>query len=314
MKEKISIVLPCFNEVETIDWCAEQLIQFCEEQVQFEFEIIIVDDGSTDGSHEKLMALTLNNDLFRIITLSRNFGHQQAISAGLYAAIGDAVVMMDIDLQDPLNTVKEMIQHWRAGAQVVYGIRSARHGETVFKRTTANLFYHVLTKFSDTKIPRNVGDFRLLDREVVDIFNNLPESDRFVRGMISWIGYRQVGIFYERLERQYGETKYPLRKMLILSLDAIISFSVRPLRYVTLLGAVLFSLSLLGIAYAFFARILTHNWVEGWTLLFIAVLAFGGLNLFCLGILGEYIGRIYTQVKGRPNFIISDDTRHHDEK
>ena len=229
LQKKVSIVLPCFNEVETIDWCGERLKDFCDSEPSIKFEIVIVNDGSNDGSKEKLEALAASNSLFRVITLSRNFGHQQAISAGVSKATGDAVVMMDFDLQDPLETVREMIQHWQAGAQIVYGVRSIRYGETIFKRFSANIFYRFLSNISDVDIPRNVGDFRLLDREVVDVFNNLPETDRFVRGMVSWLGYRQVGLYYEREKRLYGETKYPLKKMILLSLDGIISFSIKPL-------------------------------------------------------------------------------------
>ena len=308
-KSKISIVLPCYNEEATVDWVMDKLISYVKENPKFNFELLIVNDGSTDGSEDKLTNIAVVNKFVRVVSLSRNFGHQIAISAGLFEAQGDAVVVMDFDLQDPLETVSAMINHWQAGAEIVYGVRTVRQGETWFKKASANIFYRMLSKMSDGSIPRNVGDFRLMDRKVVNAFNDMPETDRFVRGMVSWLGFRQIGIYYERQARKFGETKYPLHKMLILSLDGIMSFSIKPLRYVTLLGIIISFCSFMGILYAFFLRILTNNWVEGWTLLFIGILFFGGINLFATGIVGEYVGRIYRQTKGRPLYLVSNDTK-----
>jgi len=301
----LSVVVPCFNEAEVIEQTHRRLSSVISKNIG-RFEIIYIDDGSTDDTLENLG--TIANKNIRILSLSRNFGHQIAVTAGIDAAIGDVVVVIDADLQDPPEVILEMIAAWKRGADVVYGVRASRDGETKFKLATAKFFYRLIGALSETKIPHDTGDFRLMDRKVVEAFKKMPERDRFIRGMISWIGFQQVPVFYSRDKRFAGETKYPLKKMLKFATDGVLSFSTKPLQIATLIGIIISALSFVGIIYALIARLFGSGWVPGWTLLFIAVSFLGGVQLIFLGLIGEYIGRIYGESKKRPLYFLKKNT------
>ncbi len=302
----LSLVIPCYNEEEVIGETLKRLALFRSGISDLRVEFVFIDDGSKDQTRALLKAAALNNPEIHIVGFARNFGHQIAVSAGIDAARGDAVVLIDADLQDPPEVVHEMIAKWREGYDVVYGVRTERPGESAFKLATARGFYRLLNKLSDVPIPLDTGDFRLMSRPVVDVLRAMPEKDRFVRGMVSWIGFKQTALPYRRAERFAGETKYPLRKMLRFATDGIMSFSSKPLQLAIGLGMTAAFLSLLGIFYAIGMRVFTSTWVEGWTALMIAVLFIGGVQLLCVGILGEYIGRIYNEIKRRPLYIVQE--------
>jgi dolichol-phosphate mannosyltransferase len=299
-------VIPCYKEEEVIGETMRRLHQFCSELVDLNVELIFVDDGSTDRTRELLKAYALDDPRIRIIGFARNFGHQIAVTAGIDAARGDAVVLIDADLQDPPEVVHQMIAKWREGYDVVYGTRTERPGESSFKLATARAFYRLLNRLSDIPIPLDTGDFRLMSRPVVETLKAMPEHDRFVRGMVSWVGFKQTALPYKRAERFAGESKYPLRKMVRFATDGILSFSTKPLQMSVALGMFSASLALVGILYALMLRLFTNIWVEGWTALMIAVLFIGGVQLVCVGILGEYIGRIYNEVKNRPLYVVQE--------
>jgi glycosyltransferase involved in cell wall biosynthesis len=298
----LSVVVPCYNEQESIHACHEKLTEVLS-ALQASYEIVYVDDGSRDKTSELLEQIHARDPHVVVVRLSRNFGHQPAVTAGLSTSIGQAVVIIDADLQDPPELIPEMVKLWRSGYKVVYGIRRTRDGETPFKLWTAKAFYRVINSLSDVEIPVDTGDFRLIDRIVVNVFLQMPERHRLLRGMWSWIGFSQVGLPYQRAPRFAGETKYPLRKMLGLALDGIVSFSVVPLRLVTALGFLSAGGAFIGIVYTLWVRLLTHSWVRGWAISFVGMLFMAGVQMLCLGILGEYIGRIYTESKQRPLFI-----------
>jgi dolichol-phosphate mannosyltransferase len=298
----LSVVVPCYNEQESIHACHEKLTAVLR-VLKESYEIVYVDDGSRDKTAELLEQMHARDPHVVVVRLSRNFGHQPAVTAGLSASVGQAVVIIDADLQDPPELIPEMVALWRSGYKVVYGIRQTRDGETPFKLWTAKAFYRLINSLSDVEIPIDTGDFRLIDRVVVDVFLQMPERHRLLRGMWSWIGFPQVGLPYQRSPRFAGETKYPLRKMLGLALDGIVSFSVVPLRLVTALGFLSAGAAFLGIVYTLWVRLLTHSWVRGWAISFVGMLFMAGVQMLCLGILGEYIGRIYTESKQRPLFI-----------
>jgi polyisoprenyl-phosphate glycosyltransferase len=302
----ISVVVPCYNEEEVLVHTHSRLTQVLERLENAEYELVYVDDGSSDRTDEILRSLHQTSPQTRVVMLSRNFGHQAAVTAGLTAATGQCVVIIDADLQDPPEVIAEMVERWREGYEVVYGIRESRAGESGFKLRSAQLFYRLINKLSDVHIPLDTGDFRLLDRRAVDALLAMPERHRLLRGMASWIGFRQYGLKYAREARFAGTTKYPLRKMLNLALDGIFSFSTVPLRFVTILGIFTSALAAAGIFYSLAVRIFTSHWVAGWATLILAVLFTGGVEMFCFGILGEYIGRIYTEIKQRPLFIVRE--------
>jgi dolichol-phosphate mannosyltransferase len=302
----LSVVIPCYNEEEVIAETIRQLEVFCSELVNLNVELIFVDDGSRDRTREMLRGYAQEYSRIKLIGFARNFGHQIAVTAGIDAACGDAVVLIDADLQDPPEVIHEMIAKWREGYDVVYGTRTERRGESVFKRATARGFYRLLNRLSDVPIPIDTGDFRLMSRNVVDTLRAMPERDRFVRGMVSWVGFKQIALPYKRAKRFAGESKYPLRKMLRFATDGILSFSTKPLQMSVTLGMLSASLALIGIVYAFYLRLFTNTWVEGWTALMIAVLFLGGVQLICVGILGEYVGRIYNEVKSRPLYVVQE--------
>jgi len=268
------------------------------------YEIIYVDDGSNDGTSDLLQLLEITDRHVVALRLSRNFGHQIAVSAGLDAVCGRATVIIDSDLQDPPELIPKMIDLWRQGFQVVYGIRDSREGETRFKLWAARMFYRTINSLSDVAIPLDTGDFRLIDECVVAAFRRMPERQRLLRGMSSWIGYSQIGIHYHRSSRHAGVSKYPLKQMLSLAVDGVVSFSTVPLRLVTLIGFISAVLAFFGISYTLVVRLFTHSWVRGWAISFIGMLFMSGVQLICLGILGEYIGRIYTESKQRPLYFL----------
>ncbi len=303
----ISLVLPCYNEEAVLEQTYTRLVEVLgREEQDWELEILFVNDGSADRTLELLKQLREQDERVRFVSFSRNFGHQNALAAGLAYAGGDAVVVMDADLQDPPETVLSFIERWREGMHVVYGQRSRRLGESGFKRKSAEWFYRCLNLLSEIPIPRDTGDFRLIDRKVVEELKRMPEQDRFFRGMVPWVGFNQCAVAYERQARQAGESKYPLFSMIRFALDGISSFSIAPLRFATNLGFASIGLSMLGILYALFMRLLTSIWVPGWTFLVITLLFFSGVQLFSLGIIGEYVGRIYREVKGRPLYIVEE--------
>ncbi len=304
----LSVVVPCYNEQESIEACHQRLTEVLA-GLDGTYEIIYVNDGSRDNTAVLLEQIHQRDAHAVLVQLSRNFGHQPAVTAGLSASLGQAVVIIDADLQDPPELIPEMVKLWRSGYKVVYGIRRHRQGETTFKLWTAKAFYRLINSLSDVEIPLDSGDFRLIDRLVVDVFLRMPERHRLLRAMWSWIGFTQVGLPYQRAARFAGQTKYPLRKMLGLALDGIVSFSVVPLRFVTLLGFLSAGAAFLGILYTLFVRLLTHSWVRGWAMSFIGMLFMAGVQMLCLGILGEYIGRIYTESKQRPLFIQRETLR-----
>ncbi|MFP5478346.1 MAG: glycosyltransferase family 2 protein [Alphaproteobacteria bacterium] len=302
----VSIILPCLDEEAVLDETLARLARLAASQPGCRFEFVFVDDGSRDRTAGILREAAARDGRVRVLRFARNFGQQIAVSAGIEVARGDAVVLMDADLQDPPEVVAQMIDRWREGFDVVYGTRASRRADSLMKRATARLFYSTINRLSEVPIPADTGDFRLMSRSVVDVLRQMPERHRFIRGMVSWVGFRQTSIPYDRPERFAGVTKYPLRKMLRFAADGILSFSIKPLQLSIALGLIAAALALVGIAYALFMRIFTSVWVEGWTALMIAVLFMGGVQLLCLGILGEYIGRIYSEVKRRPLYVVAE--------
>lgn len=302
----LSVIVPCCNEQAVIAASHARLLGALQAVSGLDWEILYVDDGSNDGTLDSLRGIQAADPQVRVLALSRNFGHQIAASAGLEAAAGDAVVLIDADLQDPPELIPDMLARWRDGVDVVYGERESRAGETRFKRWSAGLFYRLLNRLSKTPIPIDTGDFRLMDRRVVDAVLAMPERDRFLRGMVAWAGFRQEPIRYRREARTAGESKYPLRRMLRFAADGLLSFSLVPLRLAVYMGLLASALALIGIAYALALRLFTDIWVPGWTLLFIAVLFLGGVQLLSLGVIGEYLGRVYWEVKRRPLYLVKE--------
>jgi glycosyltransferase involved in cell wall biosynthesis len=305
-KPLLSIVIPCMNEELVLGETARRLIAALG-VADFQFELVFVDDGSKDHTAEILRELQSADPRVRVVRLSRNFGHQVAITAGLEHASGDAVAIIDADLQDPPEVLLEFVAKWLDGYDVVYGVRTEREGESTFKLWTAKAFYRVIGRLSDTEIPLDTGDFRLMDRRVVDALLSMPERDRFVRGMVSWLGFSQVSVGYKRAARFAGETKYPLYKMLKFATDGIVSFSTLPLRLATWVGFLASALSIVGIVVVLLERYFgVFGLVKGWSSTVIAVLFIGGVQLVCLGIIGEYVGRIYGETKRRPLYVVRE--------
>ncbi|MDY0021420.1 glycosyltransferase family 2 protein [Arenimonas caeni] len=304
---RLSIVVPCYNEAAVIGETVRRLQALCDSLPDTQAEMIFVDDGSRDATRVLLRGFAAQDQRIRVIGLARNFGHQLAVTAGIDAAGGDAVVLIDADLQDPPEVVAEMLARWREGYDVVYGTRTERPGESWFKLASARAFYRLLNRLSDVPIPLDTGDFRLMDRAVVEVLKAMPERDRFIRGMVSWVGFRQLALPYRRAGRFAGETKYPLRKMLRFAGDGILSFSTRPLQLSIGLGFLSAGLALLGMLYAVVVRLVTTGWVAGWAAIMVAVLFVGGVQLVSIGILGEYIGRIYHEVKRRPLYVTEEE-------
>jgi polyisoprenyl-phosphate glycosyltransferase len=301
----LSVVVPCRNEEAVLRETHKRLVNVLVPLVQ-DFEIIYVDDGSTDSTFACLREIQDMDRHAKVIQLSRNFGHQIATTAGLEHASGDAVVLIDADLQDPPEVIPAMMEQWRNGYDVAYGQRTERDGETLFKVWTAGTFYRIMNRLSAVPIALDTGDFRLMDRKVVNALLRMPERDRFLRGMVSWLGFRQIAVPYRRARRLAGETKYPLLKMLRFAVVGITSFSVLPLKMAIWLGFSASAVAIALIVYAFCIHLFTDQWVTGWTSLFIAVLFVGGAQLICLGIVGEYVGRIYAETKQRPLYLVQE--------
>lgn len=299
-----SLVVPIWNEQQVIPELYRRVVGVMT-GVGEAWELICVNDGSRDGSLQLLLDLHQQDPRVKVIDFSRNFGHQIAITAGTDFAEGDAVIVMDADLQDPPEVILSMIEKWHAGYEVAYAVRTRRQGETWFKLFTASLFYRLLQRVADVEIPLDAGDFRLMDRRVVLAMRQLREKHRFMRGLSSWVGFKQAPVEYERAERFAGDTKYPFRKMLRLAINAITSFSYLPLRLATYFGFALAVLSLLGIVLTIVLRLAGNHFFEGQATTLVSVLLLGGIQLIVLGIIGEYLGRIYDEVKGRPLYIVS---------
>ncbi|MCQ2008599.1 MAG: glycosyltransferase family 2 protein [Sporolactobacillus sp.] len=305
MTVKYSIVVPVFNE-EKVIYESYKRLKTVMDRTYESYELLFVNDGSRDRTSELLNYISEGDTNVKVIEFSRNFGHQIAITAGMDYATGQAVVVIDADLQDPPELILKMIEKWEEGYDVVYGKRVERKGETFFKKLTASLFYRTLKMSTDIDIPLDTGDFRLIDRRVCDEMKRIPEKNRFIRGLVSWVGFKQTAIEYVRDERLAGETKYPLKKMLKLSIDGLTSFSYKPLKLATYGGAFL---SLAGFVYMIVAlslKLFTSSTVPGWTSLIVIQLLFSGFTLFILGVIGEYIGRIYDETKDRPLYIIKE--------
>ena len=280
----------------------------------YNYEIIFINDGSKDKTLEILKEIAKENKNVKIISFSRNFGHQCAVTAGLRYVTGDAIVIIDADLQDPPELIPEMIKLWEEGNEVIYGKRKSREGESRFKLLTASMFYKTLNALSDVEIPKDTGDFRLVDRKVVEVINSLPEHNKFLRGLFSWVGFKQKAYEYERKERYAGKTKYPLKKMLKLAQDGIFSFSIKPLKIVGAMGILSVIISIILFVYAVLSYAFDwNNLVPGWTSLMVTMTFIGGMILISLWMIGEYIGRIYDETKRRPEYII-DETINIEEK
>jgi dolichol-phosphate mannosyltransferase len=307
MEEKIiySIIAPIYNEIGNINELYRRVSETMETTGEA-WELLLVDDGSTDGSTDEIRKLGNADSRVKPLIFARNFGHQLAVTAGLDHAAGDAVVIIDSDLQDPPEVILELIKKWKEGYEVVYAQRSDREGETWFKLLTASIFYRVVYRITDVDIPMNTGDFRLLDRKVVDVMKGMRERHRFLRGMSIWVGFKQTGVTYRRAARYSGETKYPFKKMVKFASDAITSFSYFPLQMAMYLGFISAGISIIAIPVVIIIRILGNHELLGQATTLIAVLFLGGVQLVSLGILGEYIGRLYDEAKGRPLYILRE--------
>ena len=303
--KKLSIIIPMYYEEKVVNECYKRLKQMVEKLKGYDYELIFVNDGSKDNTLNLLEEIAKNNNKVKIISFSRNFGHQAAVTAGLKYVTGDAIVIIDADLQDPPEEIPEMLKLWEQGYEVIYGKRKSRKGESAFKLLTAKMFYNTLDALSDVEIPKDTGDFRLVDRKVVNTINEMPEHNKFLRGLFSWVGYKQIPFEYERQERFAGKTKYPLKKMLKLASDGIISFSTKPLKLVGYVGIVSILLSLIILIYSLVSFAFNlNNLTAGWTSIMVTVTFFAGVQLLSIWIISEYIGRIYDESKNRPQYII----------
>lgn len=305
--KKISIVIACYNEEEVIRETFIRLATVMKSiEQEYSYELIFINDGSEDKTIDILRELSSQHLYVKVISFSRNFGHQIAVTAGIDVAGGDAVIIIDADLQDPPELILDFLKKWEEGYQVVYAVRRKREGETWFKKVTAGLFYRTLSSITDVDIPLDTGDFRLISRDVVEVLKSIKERHRFIRGLVSWIGFKQIGIEYDRDERFAGETKYPLKKMIKFSLDAITSFSFVPLKIASFLGVFSSFLGLIGILFSLYLKFATDATIQGWTSLMLVVLFLGGMQLLILGVIGEYLGRIYDETRRRPLYIIAE--------
>jgi polyisoprenyl-phosphate glycosyltransferase len=307
MPPVLSVVVPLYNEELVLPKLYSRLTSVLS-AIELNYEIVMVNDGSSDATLPMAKDLCSQDQRVKLISFSRNFGHQMAITAGMDKAQGQAVVIIDADLQDPPEVIPLMIDKWREGYHVVYGVRKKRKGESAFKLITASLFYRVLQKLTPVDIPVDTGDFRLMDRKALDQLKTMRERSRFVRGMVSWIGFNQCKVEYVRDERFAGETKYPIEKMIRFALDGILSFSQIPLKLSSSFGFLCSLLSFAFILYGFIVKYLfPETAIPGWASVFVAVLFLGGVQLVCVGILGEYLGRVYEEIKGRPLYIIEEE-------
>ena len=301
----LSVVLPIYNEEQVIPEMYRRMTTVLENMGE-PYELVLVNDGSRDRSYELLHELHVRDSRVRVINFARNFGHQVAITAGMDYARGDAVVVIDADLQDPPEVIAQMMEKWREGYQVVYGVRTEREGETWFKLATANLFYRLMNSITTVDIPLDAGDFRLMDRAVIQTLRAMREKRRFMRGLSAWVGFKQTPLPYRREARFAGETKYPLKKMLRFATDGITNFSLLPLQFATYMGFASAFLALVGLIVAVIGRLFWPGALLGQATTLVSVLFIGGVQLISLGILGEYLGRIYEEVKGRPLYIVAE--------
>ncbi len=303
--KKVSVVIPMYYEEAVAEECYNRVEKVLKNIDSYEYEIIFVNDGSKDKTLEILENISKKDSNVKIISFSRNFGHQAAVTAGIKYVTGDAIVIIDADLQDPPELIPEMLKLWEQGNEVIYGKRKTRRGESKFKLLTAKMFYKTLNALSDVEIPRDTGDFRLVDKKVIDVINSMPEHNKFLRGLFSWVGFKQTAFEYERKERFAGKTKYPLKKMLKLAGDGIISFSSKPLKLVGGLGIISIVLSLAILIYSLVSYIFElNNLTAGWTSIMVAITLFSGVQLLSIWIISEYIARIYDETKNRPQYII----------
>ena len=313
--KKISVVIPMYYEEEVAQECYQRVVKVLKNIQNYEYEIIFVNDGSKDRTLEILETIAQSDKNVKIISFSRNFGHQAAVTAGIKYVTGDAIVIIDADLQDPPELIPEMLKLWEQGNEVIYGKRKVRKGESRFKLLTAKMFYKTLNALSDVEIPKDTGDFRLVDKKVIDVVNSMPEHNKFLRGLFSWVGFKQTAYEYERKERFAGKTKYPLKKMLKLASDGIISFSSKPLKIVGGLGIISIALSIIILIYSLISYIFElNNLTAGWTSIMVAITLFSGVQLLSIWIMSEYIARIYDETKNRPQYIIDKKINIDEEK
>lgn len=303
---KISVVTPLFNEEENIRALYERLKKVLTELKDFTHEIIFVDDGSVDRSLEIMKELAAADSSFRYLSFSRNFGHEAASSAGLDHAEGDCVVLIDGDLQDPPELIPEMVEKWREGYKVVYAVRRTRRGESFLKRFTSLIFYRFINLISEQKLPLDTGDYRLISREVLLAFRTMGDYHRMIRGMITWLGFRQIGIPYDRPERHAGKTKYGLIRLMLLTLDAITSFSIAPLRFVMALGFIITLLSIIKGLHIIYQKLIMSLAIPGYALQTVGLFFLSGIQLVMLGVIGEYVGKIYQQTQRRPLYVLAE--------
>ncbi len=304
--KKISVVIPMYNEEEVVKTSYLRISHVLKALKQYDYEMIMVDDGSKDETFTILQKLAKEDEKVKVLSFARNFGHQAAVTAGIQYVTGDAIVIIDADLQDPPELLPEMIALWEEGNEVIYGKRKSRKGESAFKLLTAKMFYQTLNALSDVEIPKDTGDFRLVDRKVIDVINLLPEHNKFLRGLFSWVGFKQKAYCYERQERKAGKTKYPLKKMWKLATDGIISFSTKPLKIVGGLGMITIILSIGILGYSLISYIFNLNQLTpGWTSIMVAITLFSGVQLLSIWIISEYIARIYDETRNRPEYIIN---------
>ncbi|MDK1118479.1 MAG: glycosyltransferase family 2 protein [Anaerolineae bacterium] len=300
-----SIIAPIYNEIDNIPEFYRRVKEVMESTGK-NWELLLIDDGSTDGSTDKIRELAAQDNRVRPVIFARNFGHQIAVTAGLDYSRGEAMVIIDADLQDPPEVILELAEKWHEGFEVVYAVRTEREGESWLKLWTASLFYRLIYRITDVKIPLDTGDFRLLDRKVVDVMNTMRERHRFLRGMAAWVGFKQIGVEYKRVARQAGETKYPFKKMILLALNAVTSFSYFPLQMATYFGFLAAGIAIIAIPVVIILRLTGSQAFIGQATTLISVLLLGGVQLISLGVLGEYIGRLYDEAKGRPLYILRE--------
>ncbi|MEO6509311.1 MAG: glycosyltransferase family 2 protein [Patescibacteria group bacterium] len=304
----LSVLVPVYNEEDNIQPLIDRLLPMLK---KYTYELIFIDDGSKDNTVNQIKAITKENDSIKLLSFSRNFSHQAALSCGYQFAKGDCVISLDADCQDPPEIIPEMIEKWQNGAMIVYAKRQTRDVDNSFKRITAKWFYTFINFLSEVPIPEDVGDFRLLDRTVVEFLNSLPEHSKFLRGLVAWTGFPTDYVYFKREKRFAGQTHYTFSKMLNFAMDGITSFSTKPLRLASYFGFICASIGFLGVIYALIGKIFQppffpHDWVTGWTLMFVGVMFIGGVQLITIGIIGEYISKIFTEVQKRPPFIVKE--------
>ena len=304
--KKISVIIPMYYEEEVVNECYNRMTDVLSKIENYDYEIICINDGSKDKTLQILEEIASKDSRLKVISFARNFGHQCAVTAGLKYVTGDCAVIIDADLQDPPELIPEMLKLWEEGNEVIYGKRKTRDGESVFKLLTAKMFYKTLNVLSNVEIPKDTGDFRLVDRKVVEVMNSMPEHNKFLRGLWGWIGFKQIAYEYERKERFAGKTKYPLKKMLKLASDGIIGFSTKPLKIVGGFGILSMFISFILLIYSILSFMLRwNNITPGWASIMVAITFFSGVQLVSIWIIAEYIGRIYDETKSRPQYIIS---------